>query len=205
MGWVTSVLTTTDFIPLPSKGRTPGWLSPPTLQNLYKRQLYCVDSDSSSQVRPCDALFEPEKRPEGGKPSQNLAECCKRSGSLCQVRSSLHFSIQKNGGREMISPVSQVVFQSQKRKRGFTSFPFLKSPQRSVLQQQRLRRDITISLYSNNVSLTKIPWFGNLSTFLSFKSLIKLKTLPTNKWGIWFQSESANRKQDKCLWILQNS
>ena len=27
MGWVTSVLTTTDFIQLPSKGRTPGWLS----------------------------------------------------------------------------------------------------------------------------------------------------------------------------------
>ena len=32
-----------------------------TLQNLYKRQLYCVDSGSSSQVRPCDALLQPEE------------------------------------------------------------------------------------------------------------------------------------------------
>ena len=68
------------------------------------------------------------KRPGGGKPSQNLAECCKWSYFLCQVRSSLHFSIQKNGGREMISPVSQVTFQSQKRKRGFTSFSFPQKP-----------------------------------------------------------------------------
>ena len=68
------------------------------------------------------------KRPEGGKPSQNLAECCKWSHSLCQVRSSLHCSIQKNGGREMISPVSQVIFQSRKRKRGFTSSSFSQKP-----------------------------------------------------------------------------
>ena len=80
-----------------------------------------------------------------------------------------------------VSP--SLFFRVRKEKEVSQARPFLKSPQRAVLQQQRLRRDKTISLCSNNVSLTKIPWSGNLSTFLSLKSfeLVKLKTLATSK------------------------
>ena len=72
----------------------------------------------SSKTLRC--VIRARKRPEG-KPSQNLVECWKWSESLCQVRSSLHCW-------EMISPVSQFIFQSQKRKRGFTSSSFSQKP-----------------------------------------------------------------------------
>ena len=145
-------------------------LAPLTLQNLYKRQLYCVDSDSSSQVRPCDALFEPEK----DQKEENLHKIWPsvvsdlilyvKSGLLCIVQS-------RKMEEENWSALSPRLFSKvRKEKEVSQALPFLKSQQRAVLQQQRLRRDITISLFSNNVSLTKIPWFGNLSTPLSLKS-----------------------------------
>ena len=152
-------------------------LAPLTLQNLYKRQLYCVDSGSSSQVRPCDALFEPEK----DQKEENLQKIWPsvlsdlilyaKSGLLCIFQS-------RKMEEEKWSALSPRLFSKvRKEKEVSQALSFLKSLQRAVLQQQRLRRDITISLFSNNVSLTKIPWSGNLSTFLSLKSeLVKLKT-----------------------------
>ena len=182
MGWVTSVLTTTDFIQLPSKGRTPGWLSHLLPYKTFTKGSYIV-SDSSSQVRPCDALSEPEKDQKEENPHKIWPSVVSdlifyvKSGLLCIFQS-------RKMEEEKWSALSPRLFSKvRKEKEVSQALSFFKSPQRSVLQQQRLRRDITISLYSNNVSLTKIPWFGSLSTFLSLKSfeLVKLKTLVTNR------------------------
>ena len=71
-----------------------------------------------------------------------------KSGLLCIFQS-------RKMEEEKWSALSPRLFSKVRKEKEVSQvFPFLKSPQRSVLQQQRLRRDITISLFSNNVSLT---------------------------------------------------